>query len=368
MGGLMASLVLRAKIWHIRFRDKRGKSRSSSTKLHTSPKNDVLAQKKLASFEVDLLRGNLPAQTAKIGALLDDVITDYRVNGKKSLITLLAHIETHLRPWFGEMRADRFGADDWRTYQAERQKTARNATVNRERAALLRAFNLARESGRLDTIPHIPRLKENSRPPLFISRPEMESLCRHLPEHLRPLVRVAFLTGWRLGELRQLQWRHVSFDNGEIRLDRGSTKNGESRVFPMTAELRSILEAIAPARPAIHPKAVNIKAVDGEAVTTTTPFVFHYHGEPIGWIYQSWDKAAAAIGKPGLQFRHLRNSAIVEMDRMGLPVKTIMRLVGHRTIDMFVRYRQLDSRDMDRAKELLEACATRAQGTGQGGE
>ena len=40
-----------------------------------------------------------------------------------------------------------------------------------------------------------------------------------------------------------LEWRQVDFDGGEVRLDAGTTKNGEGRVFPMTAELRRLLKA-----------------------------------------------------------------------------------------------------------------------------
>ena len=42
-----------------------------------------------------------------------------------------------------------------------------------------------------------------------------------------------------------LQWRQVDFnggDRGEVRLDAGTTKNNEGRVFPFTAALRELLE------------------------------------------------------------------------------------------------------------------------------
>lgn len=359
----MASLELRGGIWHIRFRDKRGRSRSQSTKLHSSPKNDILVHKKLIAFEVDLLRGKLPSQAVKIGALLDDVINDYVVNAKKSVELTKDRVKNHLRPFFGELRADRFSAADWREYVTLRQAetdelyAASNGTINRERAILMRGFSLGRQAGRVDAVPYIPRLKENPPPPLFITRNELESLCRHLPEYLGNATRFAFLTGWRLGEIRQLQWRHVSFEVGEIRLDEGTTKNGEGRVFPLTAELRALLSACQTAS-RTPDRAPRAGIVPREGMPTLTPFVFHYQGRPIGWIYQSWDKAAKAIGKPGLMFKHMRNSAIVEMDRLGIPVKSIMALVGHKTIKMFLHYRRLDSRDLTVAKEMMERAQT----------
>src|SRR5690242_286347 len=117
----MASLQLRNGIWHIRYRNRRGQSCSISTKLHTSEKNDILAQKKLIAFQVDLERGHYPTISPKIESLLDAVVTDYQINAKRSLDSLQGHL-THLKPWFGQIRADRFDAQDWREYVQERQE------------------------------------------------------------------------------------------------------------------------------------------------------------------------------------------------------------------------------------------------------
>ena len=40
-----------------------------------------------------------------------------------------------------------------------------------------------------------------------------------------------------------LEWRHVNFDTSEVTLDVHSTKNDEGRVFPMTTDLRALLQA-----------------------------------------------------------------------------------------------------------------------------
>lgn len=37
--------------------------------------------------------------------------------------------------------------------------------------------------------------------------------------------------------------RRVDFAGGEVRLDAGTTKKGDGRVFPMTADLRTLLQA-----------------------------------------------------------------------------------------------------------------------------
>jgi integrase len=56
------------------------------------------------------------------------------------------------------------------------------------------------------------------------------------------VIEFAHITGWRItSEVLPLKWRQVDFDAGEVRLDAGTTKNGDGRVFPMTMELRRVL-------------------------------------------------------------------------------------------------------------------------------
>lgn len=368
----MASLELRNGIWHIRYRDRRGKDRAQSTKLHTSPQNDILARKKLQSFEVDLMRGREPLKAAKIGGLLDDVKNDHTSNAKKAKVTTLLRIENHLRPWFGEMRVDRFGADDIREYQAMRQEHVENATINRELAILRRGFALAYEAGKLPNVPYFPKLKEAGARNAFLERSELERLCDCLPQYLASPTRFAFLTGWRLGEIRGLEWRHVSFERQEIRLDIGSTKNGDGRVFPMTAELRILLTAIQPpAGTQITAVAARKSAVVPAPVAALAQvFVRKLKSGsilPLGDIRKAWANGIKKAGLPcvvnmqdgsidvgELVFHSLRASAIIEMDQRGVPVKVIMALTGHKTIEMFLRYRKVGKRDMDTARKLME--------------
>jgi integrase len=77
------------------------------------------------------------------------------------------------------------------------------------------------------------------------SSPEQfEAVRRHLPEPLRPVVTFAYITGWRIrSEVLTLRWSQVDFQHGWVRLEPGITKNKQGRMFPLTPELRAILEA-----------------------------------------------------------------------------------------------------------------------------
>jgi hypothetical protein len=55
---------------------------------------------------------------------------------------------------------------------------------------------------------------------------------------------VRVVTGWRINsEVLPLQCRQVDLKAGEVRLDPGTTKNLEGRVFYLTSELKELLNA-----------------------------------------------------------------------------------------------------------------------------
>ncbi len=191
--------------------------------------------------------------TAKIGKLrfeeaANDLLNDYRVNGRRSLRTIehrVEHrVEHHLKPFFGGRRLSAIGTADIRAYVARRQTAkASNGSINRELTALKRMFNLAVQAGKLVSKPYIPLLKENNVRAGFFEPAQFLSVKNHLPVHMRPIVEFAYTTGWRTpSEILPLEWRQVDMKAGEVRLDAGTTKNGEGRVFPFTAELRRVLE------------------------------------------------------------------------------------------------------------------------------
>ncbi len=124
----------------------------------------------------------------------------------------------------------------------EEQRPASNAEINRELALLKRMFSRALQAGKLLYRPHIPLLKENNVRTGFFEREQFDSVLAHLPVDVRPVIPFAYITGWRIAsEVLPLQWRQVDFDAGEVRLDAGTTKDGDGCVFPMTADLRSVL-------------------------------------------------------------------------------------------------------------------------------
>jgi integrase len=209
--------------------------------------NPVVARRILRLREGDVEHG-VPINP-KMGLITfddaaTDLLTDYRVNGRRSLGEARWRIELHLKPVFRGRRLINILTPDIRAFAAARQKAGAAAgSINRELALLKRMFNLAMQAGKLASRPHIPMLREDNVRKGFFGREQFDAVCRHLPAPLRPVVGFAYVTGWRIqSEVLPLEWRQIDFTAGTVRLDPGTTKNREGRVFPMTGDLRTLLK------------------------------------------------------------------------------------------------------------------------------
>jgi len=342
----------------------------------TGTTKETVARRMLRSREGDVEHG-IPI-TPRMGRVTfedaaDDLLNDYRNNKRRSLDSVDRRLRLHLKPYFRGRLLASVTTSDVRAYVAKRKadvivtgtgdteksRPVSNAEINNELKVLKRMFSLAIEAGKVAYRPTIPMLKEINARTGFFEAEQFESLCRHLPAPLRPLVRFMYLTGWRRGEVTGLEWRQVDFAAGEVRLDPGTTKNDEGRVFPFTRELRELLEAQ-------HAEHDRLKKAG-----TIEPWVFwEMRGKsgsrtvrrasqkprPIGSFRKRWIEACRAAGCPGRIPHDFRRTAVRNLVRAGIPERVAMMMTGHKTRSVFERYNIVSPGDLrDAARKLDEA-------------
>ena len=315
----------------------------------------------LKEREGDVAKG-LPI-TADIGRITvedaaEDLLTDYRVNKKRSLRTVTLRVKKHLVPYFGGRRLATITPPLVRQYIAKRQAGgASNATINRDLVTLKRMFTLAVQGGKLMTRPYIPLLKESNVRKGFFEREQLQNVANHLPSHMRGIAEFSFVTGWRTpSEILPLEWRQVDMKAGEIRLDPGTTKNGEGRVFPFTAALRQLLD-----------RQQTIAETLKRERNLITRYVFCFTigkkaGQRIGQsgYRHAWNHARVEAGCPGRIPHDCRRTAVRNLVRAGVPERVAMQLTGHRTRAVFERYNIVSPGDLREAAQRLDAYASAA--------
>lgn len=185
-----------------------------------------------------------------------------------------------------------------------------------------RAFSPAVRVGRLPYRPKLPSLTVQNTRQGFFEDQDLRRVLDHLPEQLRPAVQFAAMTGWLRGEVLGLQWRQVEFKAGTVRLERGTTKNREGRVFPFAADPQSkdLLERQREATTALERESGRIIG-----------HVFHRQGEPLRDFYTTWRVACRRAGVPERLFHDLRRTAARNLERAGVSRSVAMKLTGHLT-------------------------------------
>lgn len=333
---------LRGKTWWIRYHWRGREFRDTSRSQREADAGRMLKEKYKA-----IARGRFVASEDRVLLidLLDTLKVDYENNGRRSIDTLAFRLAP-LRKVFALDRAIDVTEERIARYTAARlAEKMTPATVNRELAALKRAFRLAVEQKRVSAAPTIKLLAEHNVREGFLEPADFDAVAVRLPEYLGDFARFAYLSGWRKGELQTLEWSDVDRAHGRVTLRRSRSKNGEPRVLPLTPGLAAIIERQWQAR--------QIAGRDG--AVTLSPLVFHRAGHPVRDFRHAWATACDAAGVAGTLFHDLRRSAVRNMEKAGVTPSVAMKITGHKTASVYRRYRIVDEDDMREALAKTEA-------------
>jgi integrase len=188
-------------------------------------------------------------------------------------------------------------------------------------------------------------LQEDNARKGFFERHELEAVLEHLPAYWRPVMRTAYMTGWRMrSEILTREWKHGDLNAGWIRLEPGETKNRRGRMFPLTAELREILQDQREVMNAVEREAVRI-----------IPWVFRRNGERLKDYRRAWTNAMRKARLIGRLPHDFRRTAVRNLERAGVPRSTAMAIVGHETEAICHRYAITDEPMLREGAEKLSA-------------
>lgn len=349
----MGSFYKRGAVYWLKYY-RNGKPYRESAKTEKESEAKRLLKKR----EGEISEGKIPGvyfEKVRFNDLSGDFLTDYRINGRKSLARAERSVK-ELKAFFDNDRVPTITTPRIQAYIEKRLSEGKvNATINRELAALKRILNLGLQQTppKVDRVPHIPMLKENNVRKGFFEHKDFVALREALPLYLKGFVTFAYKTGWRVSEIDSLTWSQVDLENNIVRLESGTTKNNEARTVYLDDELKAVF--------------IEQKARQKELVKIS-PYAFTNESgsDKIKSFRGAWLNACtkAKIGEK--LFHDFRRTAVRNMVRAGIPERVAMMISGHKTRSVFERYNVVSETDLKVAAQKQEAYLQAQMGTNAG--
>jgi integrase len=329
-----------ASTWWIQYSVRGRRFRESSGFRNRTEAEKVLQERLQAAAQGKPVGPS--AGKATFEHLAQILLDDYRVNARRSLERVDDALG-HLRGFFDGVHAVEITSHRIASYISWRQEQgAASATINRELAALRRAFRLAQKAGMVAFRPEISTLHEENQPKGFFEADQYRAVLEKLPEYLKPVIQTAYITGWRIkSEILSRQKQHLDLQSGCLKLDREETGSGEERKFPLAPGMRELLVR--------QLEEVNeLERKTGRII----PWLFHRNGKPIKDFRKAWALACQRAGIVGKVPHDFRRTAVRNLERAGISRSAAMVMVGHRTESIYQRYKVAD-------EAMLKASATK---------
>jgi integrase len=145
---------------------------------------------------------------------------------------------------------------------------------------------------------------------------------------------IAYAVGPRRGELLKLEWPDVDMRRKEFTLRK--TKNGETRVFPMTPDVYAAFSELWKER------------------RLDTNRVFLYKGKPWKNPRTAFALACRRAGITGLRLHDLCHTASTNLRRAWVDTMIAMKIVGHKSEQIHRRYNTIQPEDLHEAAAKLQ--------------
>ena len=295
----------------IYYRDANKRARQETVRTKTLAKE--LLSKRMAERTDAVKFGKEHIEVVTVSELSKKYNDYSRTHKRKSTFETQIHYLKKLLPFFGKMTTVEIKAIHLDKYKSERAIEVSNGTINRELSILRAMLQKAKEWGHLENIPKFSKLKEPPGRIRYLTQNEAKKLievCSN--EQTRNIILVALMTGMRRGEILNLKWPNIDLQHNMIHIE--DSKTHERRDIPISPELKKVFEGMGQ---------INDRLFDIKSVKTS----FH--------------TALKRAGIKNFRFHDLRHTFASWLVISGTSLLVVKELLGHKKLDMTLRYAHL---------------------------
>jgi integrase len=252
-------------------------------------------------------------------------------------------IKNHILPFFGNMKMNEITEKDIVRFKDHLKHIP--VTYNRSMNLIQKALSLAelwdfrpKNTNPCRGIKKYPEKKKER----FLTNEELEKLDSILKEqealgatspYSLAAIRMLLYTGCRLGEVLNLKWEDVKFDEGYLHLK--DAKGGEVTI-PLNESAKKILSNLSrePANPYVF-----IGSKSGQCLTT---------------LKTAWTKIRRLAEIEDVRIHDLRHTFASLAIKQGVDLYTVSKLLGHRNIRTTTRYAHLEVQQLIKATNVVD--------------
>ena len=240
-----------------------------------------------------------------------------------------------LHPYLGGKALRDISRDVIDHIKYDRLKTATQGGVNRYLALIRSILRKARDEWEMvDSIPKFTLFKESPGRTRALTKQEFERLYNELPEHLAEMALFSVATGLRQGNVKNLQWRAIDWNNAHLAVDAQEHKNGRGHGVPLNTAALAVLHR----QRGKHPD-----------------FVFTYQGEPVANVgTRAWREALERANIKDFRWHDLRHTWATWQRELGTPTHELQILGGWISPQMVNRYAHVGQSSLVHAAKRMD--------------
>lgn len=235
---------------------------------------------------------------------------------------------------FGGMKLAQLTAQKIDLVQCKwKQAGLSNKTINNRSILLGTMMRFAMEHEWLAQLPKIKKMKIDKTLPNFFSDEEVASILDNAEGTLRDYLVVFLNTGLRMGELQNLKWENVDFDNRQLRVE--TSKSHRFRVVDLNDVLYILMRQLQ------------------KKQTANQIYVFEYNaGKPVNDYYHRFKKLLLKLGIEG-NVHKLRHTFASRLVQNGVSIYEVQHLLGHASVQTTQVYAHIRQENLKKAVNSL---------------